>query len=304
MSAIRVKNVRAVTQTMIDRAIELLAEDHPWTLRGLHYQFVNHFVDDYPNNRSSYQRLSRAMMIARERGALPWDWIVDNVRQTLKLSSWSNLHAYADSVRQCYRKNLWSRQAGYVECFCEKDAMAGCLQVVTQEYDVPLNVIRGFVSGSFAHTIAQQWKRINKPTFAFYLGDWDPSGLDLERDLRAKLVRYSGMKDVSDDPSLKVVRTGEFQWLRLGVTADDFDEFELPELYAKKTDKRSKAFEERHGVHCAELDAIPAKVLRERLEDRITSLIDQEEWKRLKVVESAEKDTLETVLATLEGRAA
>ncbi|MBI3461847.1 MAG: hypothetical protein HY000_02140 [Planctomycetes bacterium] len=304
MSSILVKTVRSSTQTMIDRAIELLKDDHPWTLRGLHYQFVNHWPDDYPNVRGSYQKLSRAMMIAREQGWLPWNWLVDNVRQTLKLSSWSGLEDYAEAVRDCYRKNLWSRQAAYVEVFCEKDAMAAVLQLVTQKYDVPLNVIRGFTSGTFAYTVAQQWKRINKPTFAFYLGDWDPSGLDLERDLREKIARYSGMKNIDDRGRDGYVRTGEFQWVRLGVTADDFDQFELPPLWAKKTDKRAKAFEANHGGHCAELDAIPTHSLRERLENQITSLIDQHEWDRLKAVEQAEKETLNTFLDALKGAAA
>ena len=110
------------------------------------------------------------------------------------------------------------------------------------------------------------------------LADFDASGFDLERDVRAKLTRYC------DRP---------FEWVRLGVNAEDFAAFDLIPLKPKKTDSRYKRFVESHGYECAELDALPATELRRRVKDAITSHIDLERWERLQETERLEKESID-----------
>jgi hypothetical protein len=162
----------------------------------------------------------------REQGIVPFTWLVDHIRSTLKPSSWAGLAHFADTCRDAYRLDFWARLPRYVHVFCEKDAMAGVLSPVTREYDVALSVIRGYTSLSFAHEIAETWNQIEKPIFAYYLGDHDPSGLDLERDLREKLTRYC---------------TAPFNWERLAVRPDDFER-RAPCARAKGTDTRTQRF--------------------------------------------------------------
>lgn len=278
---------RKRTSILIDTAVEILKEMKPISLRGLHYQFVVREV--YENVRNNYQRLSRATTKAREQGVIPWSWIVDSLRATIKPSSWSGLADFGETVRNAYRKDYWARMQFYVELFVEKDAMAAALQPVTMKYDVPLNVIRGYCSASFAHTIANQWAQIDKPIFAYYLGDFDPSGFDIERDLREKLGRYSELEDGVN-----------FHWRRLAVTEEDFEEFHLVPMLAKHTDSRHKRFLAEHGHDCAELDAMPPTVLRKRIEDAILSHIDSDEWARLQAVERAELASVGELVARLE----
>src|SRR5262249_47375231 len=129
----------------------------------------------------------------REAGEVPFSWIVDNIRDTLKPSSWSGLVDYSEAVRDSYRKALWPEMPHHVEVFVEKDAVAGTIHPVTKEYDVALQVCRGYASLSFTGLIAARWAKIEKPIFAYYIGDFDPSGFDIERDLMDKLARYSGL---------------------------------------------------------------------------------------------------------------
>ena len=314
------RNYRKKTLDLIDVCTEILHELQPMSLRGLFYQLV---VRGYfENNRNNYQKLSRAMTAAREDGGIPWNWIVDNLRQTIKPSSWSGLADFGDSVRNCYRKDFWEHQDAYVEIFCEKDAMAAALQPVTIKYDVPLTVVRGYVSASKAHTSAETWQTIDKPIYGYYLGDFDPSGLDIERDLRAKLEQYSGKIDivkVFDDTGVdyhydvasalnsdgeRIRHEGEgsgaFIWRRLAVNAQDFQEFDLVPMMPKKSDSRRKAFEQEHGHQCAELDAIPANSLRDRIEAAILSHVDTAEWNRLQKVEAAETKTINKLVNDLQ----
>ena len=257
-------------------ASQIAYDEQPITLRGLMYRIVS--AGWLPStDRQHYTRVGRVMTTLRETGVIPFRWIVDNVRSTEKPSSWSGLTDFAETIKCAYRKDFWSRLPEYVHVIVEKDAIAGVLAPVTKEYDVALSPIRGYVSLSFAHEIAEAWKRIDKPIFAFYLGDFDASGYDLERDVRAKLTRYC------DRP---------FTWTRLGVNRDDFADFDLIPLQPKKTDSRYRRFVAEHGSQCAELDALPATELRRRVEEAITEHIDREEWERLREVERLEKETV------------
>src|SRR5262249_42927249 len=159
----------------------------------------------------------------------------------------------------------------HVEVFVEKDAVAGTIQPVTHEFDVALRVCRGYASVSFAGEIADEWTQIDKPIFAYYCGDFDPSGFDIDRDLREKLERYSHRYHEQDTACAD---ESNFVWQRLGVVADDFGEFGLIELPVKRKDKRAAGFVRRHGERCAEIDALPPSELRRRVEAAIRGHID------------------------------
>ena len=264
-------------------ATEIAFQEKPLTLRGLMYRVVS--AGWLPStDKKHYHRLGRVMTTLREAGTVPFSWLVDHIRSTIKPSSWTGLGDYVDTVRDCYRKNFWAQLPEYVHVIVEKDAIAGTLSSVTSEFDVRLSPIRGYVSLSFAHEIAEVWNRIEKPIFAYYLGDFDASGFDLERDLREKLQRYCQR---------------DFTWERLAVNVEDFDAFDLIRLKPKKSDRRYKTFVRKHGRDCAELDAIPPTELRRRVKEAIDQHIPQAEWDRLQEVERVEKESFNRVLDRL-----
>ena len=266
-------------------AAEIALQENPITLRGLFYRVVSAGV--LPSTDAKhYKRIGRVMTKLRESGVVPFSWLIDSLRSTVKPSSWSGVNDYVETVRDCYRKDFWASLPEYVHIFCEKDAIAGTLAPVTREFDVALSPIRGYSSLSFAHQIADEWNQIEKPITAYYVGDYDPSGFDLERDIREKLRRYCDVV---------------FEWVRLGVLREDFDEFDLIRLDPKKSDKRYQAFVEQYGESCAEIDAIPATELRRRIQDAIESHVPSDEWERLQAVEKAEKETFGSFLDQLPG---
>ena len=275
--------LRAKNLPLAAVAAEIALDEHPLTLRGLFYRVVS--AGWLPSTDAKhYNRIGRILKRLREHGVVPFHWIVDNLRSTVKPSSWSGLGDFADTVRQAYRKDFWTRLPEYVHVFCEKDAIAGVISPVTHEFDVALSPIRGYVSLSFAHEIADQWNQIEKPIHAFYVGDFDPSGFDLERDVREKLTRYCSR---------------DFHWERLGVNADDFAAFDLIPLAPKKSDRRYKAFVERYGSQCAELDALPPTEIRSRIRQAIEQHISHDEWERLQEVERIEKESFDSFLDQL-----
>jgi hypothetical protein len=65
---------------------------------------------------------------------------------------------------EAYRRDVWINQNDYVEIWLEKDALAGVVYGVTEEFDVPLMVSRGYSSLSYLHGAAMQIDDIDKPT--------------------------------------------------------------------------------------------------------------------------------------------
>ena len=79
----------------------------------------------------------------------------------------------------------------------------------------------------------------------------------------------------------------------------DFDALDLLPLAPKKKDKCLQWFRELGYEDCAELDAIPVTVLRDRLEAAILQHIPRGEWERLQEIERLEKQQWEAMLEKL-----
>src|SRR5262249_44007178 len=135
--------------------------------------------------------------------------------------------------------------------------------------------------GSAARSCRGIFVRVSKPIFGYYLGDHDPSGCDLERDLKDKVRRYSRR---------------EITWERLGVIATDFAEHNLVRLPIKPKDKRAPAFIAAHGPACAEVDALPATELRRRVREAIGRHIDQDRWEDLLRIEQLEREAITALI--------
>jgi hypothetical protein len=261
-------------------SLELLAAHEPDTVRGNMYLVVSHgWLPD--TGKKSYSRIQRLLNRLRLRGTVPFEWVVDNIRSTIKPLSWASLAEYAEVVRHGYRKDFWVQLPDHVEVIVEKDTIAGKLGVVTREYDVPLHPIRGYNSTTFCHEIAKHWKDTDKPVFIYFIGDHDPSGRDLERDIRQKTAAFSRQ---------------QVTWKRLAVEPEDFEQFHIRPLAPKRKDARTKKFVERYGNDCAEVEAIPATDLRAILRRAIESHIPEGAWEHLRQVERLEKEAWERAM--------
>ena len=72
----------------------------------------------------------------------------------------------------------------------------------------------------------------------------------------------------------------------------------------KRKDTRYPWFVRHYGHRCWELDALNPNILRARIEQAITSVIDWEAWHRCARAQAAEKASLETILNTWKGSTA
>lgn len=261
----------------------IVVEHQPLTLRAIFYQVVSAGLKP-STDEIHYKAVGRVLKRLRRLGILPYNWIIDSMRSTVKPSSWSGLADYIETVQESYRRNFWRDLPNYVHIIVEKDAIAGVLQPVTGVYDVALSPLRGYASDSFVYSIAETWNNIDKPIYVAYLGDRDPSGMDIEQDCKTRL---------------RELCKRDFQWVRLGVNKEHFDSFDLLKLEPKKKDCRYKKFVKEHGEFCAEVDAIPASALRDMVERFILNFVPMNEWERLQQVEQLERETFRSTLKPL-----
>jgi hypothetical protein len=240
----RFRRTKAAIAAIKGAIRDILEQDPPQTVRQVFYALTVRGV--IKKAEIEYHRtVVRLLVDMREAGDVPFDHIADNTRWMRKPTTFVGLDACLKNTANFYRRDLWAAMPIYVEVWCEKDALAGVLMEVTEPYDVPLMVARGYSSISFLHSAAMAIKAKGKPTYIYHFGDLDPSGVDASRDIEAKLRRYA--------PEV------EIHFERPAVTRQQVEEWELPTRPTKMTDSRAKKFV---GTS-VELDAIPAARLRE-----------------------------------------
>lgn len=245
------------------------------TVRQLFYRLVSSGLIEKtePEYKQTVVRLCTQMRLD---GELPWRWIADNSRWMRKPRTYSGLGDFLDTAASAYRRALWEQGEEYIEVWLEKEALSGVIFPVTAEWDVPLMVTRGYPSLTFLHEAAEelgerdQWKTI------YYLGDWDPSGLDIARNVEERLDEF----DASID-----------RFERLAVTAEQIATWELPTRPTKRTDSRAAQF----AGASVEVDAIEPAALVSLVRDAILGHVDQEAYAKLRAVEESERSVLRRI---------
>jgi hypothetical protein len=270
----RFRRTKAAIGSIRDTAKAILEESNPQTVRQVYYALT--VKGAIAKTETEYQRtVVRLLVEMRERGDTPFEWIADNTRWQRKPSSFTGIEACLKATAESYRRNLWAAMPIYVEVWCEKDALAGVIMEETKVYDVPLMVAKGYSSITFIHAAAKAIEAKGKPAYIYHFGDLDPSGVDAARDIEAKLRRYA--------PG------AEIHFERPAVTREQVELWNLPTRPTKQSDTRAKKFGSATSV---ELDAIPARQLREIVRGCIERHVDQHQLQILRTAEESERELL------------
>lgn len=252
---------------------ELAEAENPMTIRHLFYRLVSKGVLD--KDELAYKgTLVRVLGLMRENGEIPFEWFVDSTRWMRKPRTHNSIDDLLEESQRTYRRALWREQPFYCEVWTEKDAIATILSQTTAKFDVPLMVCRGFSSKTFLYSTGKAIKAQGKPTYIFYLGDCDPSGISISTVIERDLRKYS------DD--------SEIYFKRLAVTDEQIIDWELPIRPTKKTDSRAKNF----VGESVEIDAIPAADLQNLVNNAIVDLIDPDAYWVVKAAEESERESL------------
>jgi hypothetical protein len=269
----RARRGRADMQRIREAIADVLEAEHPATVRQVFYQLVSRgaIAKTEAEYKATVVRLLTDMRLA---GEVPFDWISDNTRWMRKPRTFSSVEQALRRTAETYRRSLWDRQAVYVEIWLEKDALAGVLYQITELWDVPLMVTRGYASLSYLHGAAEAIGAQGKPAYIYYFGDHDPSGVDIPRTVEARLREFAPAADIHFE--------------RVAVTEQQIRELSLPTRPTKKTDSRSKNF----VGESVEVDAIPPTELRRLVDACIVRHVGEQALEVNRVAEESERAIL------------
>ena len=272
---------------LVEIVNSILAQyDGPLTLRQIFYRLVAAQVIE--NLQKRYKSLSEYLTQARREGLVDPDRIVDRTRRTLRLSTWNDLREFMDQVRRSYRREKWTSQDCNVEVWCEKDALAGVLEPITEEYEVLLYPCRGYNSYSALLEAARRIANrplLPQPTVILYFGDYDPSGKDMPRDIRERLRQDFGV---------------QVELREIALTLEQITEYDLPPAMAKRSDSRAAKFIAEYGDMAVELDALPPDALQQLVRDSIEQLLDKSAFQAEIAEEELEQTRLQELIGEIE----
>ncbi len=258
---------------IVEAALDIFQQyDTAITLRQLYYRLVSRLL--IPNTINSYKRLSRIMVKAREDGDVPLNCIEDRSRRVLGRgdvgydSAEEYLKKKISTLQDSWKSftmPMWDDQPKNVMICLEKDALSRLVSREANRFSVRTFPTRGYPSFSYVQEMSRYITNQlgGKPTTVLYFGDFDPSGIDIERDLSERLEKY-GAKD--------------FTVQRIALTADQIKKYRLPPMPVKMSDARADSFLEEHGDRAVELDALDPNLLQITVRKAIVKSINMRKW--------------------------
>jgi len=279
---------KAQLETVNEIIEDYQEQGYKLTLRQLYYQLVSR--DVIPNNVKEYAKLSNLLKKGRMAGVVDWGAIEDRIRVP-KLPYWvyDIPDALNDTV-QTYRLNRQKDQDYYIELWVEKDALSGVLQRKTSYYHINLMVNRGYSSVTAMYDAYKRIENACKPSIIFYLGDHDPSGLDMVRDIRDRLKDFG--LTYFDPYILKkdIVKWSDpaFTIKHIGLTWDQIQQYNPPPNPAKLSDPRAKDYVNKYGNTSWEVDALNPSILHQLIDDEVLSVMNEDRFNEQ--IKKEEKD--------------
>lgn len=262
------------------------------TLRQLFYQLV--VTNAITNSERSYQNLSSLVTNARMSGLMDWEAIEDRVRQPQVPSEFEDLDELVEAALHTYRLPRWKGQDNYVELWVEKDALAGVLRPIAKKFHITMMVNRGYSSASAMYESADRFHRgahaslpCPKEMHLLYLGDHDPSGEDMVRDVRDRL-RTLGAEQVA-----------VLHVLKIALTMTQVTKYKPPPNPAKISDPRAEGYIKLHGNNSWEVDALPPNILTSIITKEIENLVDMDMMNEIIEEEKRDKKLLTKAVASL-----
>jgi len=267
-------------QWITDNAQKILATySGGITIRQLHYRLVSIGMT---NDDNHYKRVVKAMTEARWKDTVDMDAFIDRERSMYgeTKSEEKDLNdeiehgkEQVDAWMKAYRLNRWSNQDNYIEVWIEKKALQGVFETPCLLMDVGLAPCKGYPSITFLNDASKRFDDAQidgKKIIILYFGDYDPSGEDIPRSIKANLSRMGLDVEVK----------------RIALHPEQISAMGLPGVPPKRTDSRTNTWD---GSAVVELDAVEPKTLEQMCEDVIKEHFNEDRHAELKERESTER---------------
>jgi len=282
-------NIRPSGLALVGHVNAIIAEyetaGYSLTLRQVYYQLVSR--DLIENSEKSYKHVGNLVNNGRLAGLIDWRAIEDRTRALRRLPHWETPAEIVKSAAGQYRRDLWEGQDRYCEVWVEKDALIGIVEQAAERLDCPCFSCRGYTSQSEMWGAAMRFagKADNgRECVLIHLGDHDPSGIDMTRDIRERLAMFGASVDVR----------------RIALNMPQIEEYSPPPNPAKETDSRAAGYIAKYGNSSWELDALEPRSLDALITAAIKSSLDQKKYGRAVKRQEAERKSIAALLPLID----
>lgn len=248
------------------------------TLRQLYYQFVSRGLIE--NTQREYKKLGDIVSNGRLAGLISWEAIVDRTRDLKRNPHWTGPKQFMDVVTPQFAMDKWEGQEYRPEVWIEKDALIGVIERICRSLDVAYFSCRGYTSQSEMWVASQRLKEYQdegQTPVIIHLGDHDPSGKDMTRDIDERLALFLG---------------SGVEVNRIALNMNQVRQYNPPPNPAKITDSRAEGYIKEFGRQSWELDALDPRVLAELIEDTIVNYRDDDQWQNAVKIEKKHRASL------------
>ena len=259
---------------------DVLAEDHPQSVRHVFYCMTDpRLAEAVEKSEHGYNQVQHQLKIMRQDGTIPYGWITDATRRGFHVNTFDDAADFLTRVKGLYRGDLWRHADHYVEVWTESRSLAAVIENLCDELAVSLYPSGGFTSLTLAYQAAEYINEVvahrDVPAEIIYIGDYDPAGVLIDRDVESKLRGH-------------LHQHIELNFHRLAITPEQIIEYDLPTKPRKPGEKRRPDIKE-----TVEGEAMKPNDLRRLLRDKIESFLPAGEMAVVKAAEQSERESLE-----------
>jgi hypothetical protein len=279
------KKIRQSGLDLIEKVNCIIADyqeqQYSLTLRQVYYRLVSRALIE--NTENSYKRIGELISDGRLEGLIDWDAIEDRNRFLRILPHWENPQSIIQSAALQYRRDLWEGQPRYVECWVEKDALIGIVKSAADKLDTPCFSCRGYTSHTAIKDAAQRIKAASsdgRECIIIHLGDHDPSGLDMTRDIRDRLAMFEASVTINC----------------IALNMEQVNKFTPPPNPAKITDTRAAGYIKKYGATSWELDALEPIELDRLITKAIESNLDRKLYDAAYERQESEREAIKKLI--------
>ena len=284
----RKRSTKAELDDLRERMVSIANFFNPLTVRNLFYQLT---VEDgsgvtLDKTDAAYRKVIRLKKQLCSGKAIPWHFFSDSSRVAYYNDGYEGLDdtAFADRCANLYRRNYWSTTSIYPQLWVESRSLAPTLEATARELGVSLYPCGGspsdtFVYGAAVDAVLSKRERI----VAVYVGDYDPSGLQISDSLETMLTEH--LDNAAEYYDLDVP---ELTFDRVAINEQQIIDHSLPTKPVKATQSRKK-----YDIdQTVEAEAMRPDAMRQIVADAFEPMINRKALDQLRTIEASERHGL------------
>jgi len=230
----RVKGVSNVL--LVWRMLKTVKGYSVLTVRQIFYILISRFPKEYPATRAFYKRMDRYLSKIRRVNPEVHMKFIDPTRQ------------FVIPPLPYHRIEIW----------CEKDSIRNFIGRLATKYRLGIQVLRGFASLSM-YRRALERARKRGVTMILYIGDFDPSGLLIEKVAQEEMDHKRAIR-----------------FHRLAITMEQIKRFQPLSRSLNPRDSRTKDYLARYGNRAWEVESIRPRTLYRLIEAGLKKVVPPE----------------------------